>query len=311
MAVSVRGVSQPLLVAVRDFPFGPLFDVDLRITDLPGLPDGLRKALQDGVRGVIRSMLPPILAEHLEFGDEGSFVAISSSKPSEDREWMAVRLSQQNGLFVDLLVGWSRRLIAERVSRGVLGAAQTLAPIAEHLTLPAFATLGAITMTLGELQTLETGAAVVLAEGDGLNPKIRIGEVLFAFAATDGGWHCSGPLPLDRYQPRASLVRRDKDPAMENDSQEEDGTSVSGEHEGGISLGDLKVAVDFDLGRSMVPLATVAGWQPATVVDLALPAVADGVEVTIRVNGDVVGQGDLVRIDDRIAVRITRFALRG
>jgi flagellar motor switch/type III secretory pathway protein FliN len=77
-----------------------------------------------------------------------------------------------------------------------------------------------------------------------------------------------------------------------------------------MTLGDLRIAVDFDLGRSMVPLATVASWQAGHIIDLALPTLSDGVEVTIRANGDVVGQGDLVRIDDRIAVRITRFTLR-
>jgi len=34
------------------------------------------------------------------------------------------------------------------------------------------------------------------------------------------------------------------------------------------------------------------------------------VEVTIRANGDVIGSGDLVRIDHRVAVRITRLFLR-
>jgi flagellar motor switch/type III secretory pathway protein FliN len=77
----------------------------------------------------------------------------------------------------------------------------------------------------------------------------------------------------------------------------------------GISVDALRLTIDFDIGRKSVPLAALSQWQNGTIVDLEPPALADGVAVTIRCNGDVVGTGDLVRIDDRIAVRVTRFLL--
>ena len=70
----------------------------------------------------------------------------------------------------------------------------------------------------------------------------------------------------------------------------------------------LPVVLDFDLGRTTVTVAELESWQPGAVIALDLPAPGDGVEVTVRANGAVVGVGDLVRIDDRVGVRLTRLA---
>jgi flagellar motor switch/type III secretory pathway protein FliN len=74
-----------------------------------------------------------------------------------------------------------------------------------------------------------------------------------------------------------------------------------------MDAGDLGVIIDFDLGRMTVPLAQVQSWQPGMVVPLELPSAEDGVEITVRANGQIIGTGDLVRIDDRIAVRLNRL----
>lgn len=73
----------------------------------------------------------------------------------------------------------------------------------------------------------------------------------------------------------------------------------------------LQLNVDFDLGSISVPLAELESWQPGAVLALDLPVPGRGIEVTIRVNGFVIGSGDLVTIDERPAVRIVRLALEG
>lgn len=74
---------------------------------------------------------------------------------------------------------------------------------------------------------------------------------------------------------------------------------------------ELQLNVDFDLGSVTVPLSELETWQPGAVVALDPPMPGRGIEVTIRVNGFVIGSGDLVTIDDRPAVRIARLALEG
>jgi flagellar motor switch/type III secretory pathway protein FliN len=77
-----------------------------------------------------------------------------------------------------------------------------------------------------------------------------------------------------------------------------------------VSVSGIKVTLDFDIAQLSVPVSALSQWQAGSVVDIGVPAIGDGLEVTIRAAGDVIGQGDLVRIDDRLAVRITRLSLR-
>ena len=67
----------------------------------------------------------------------------------------------------------------------------------------------------------------------------------------------------------------------------------------------LTLPVDFDIGSTTVSLADLDALRVGTVLALDLPRPDDGLAVTIRVGGTPVGTGDLVRIEDRLAVRIT------
>lgn len=76
------------------------------------------------------------------------------------------------------------------------------------------------------------------------------------------------------------------------------------------SIGELDVIIDFDIGRTAVTLSDLQAWQPGTALLIEPPALNDNLEVTVRANGQVVGIGDLVRIDDRLAVRLTRLTFK-
>ena len=76
-----------------------------------------------------------------------------------------------------------------------------------------------------------------------------------------------------------------------------------------VRRGELPVTVDFDLKRLALPISEVETWQGGTVVALDEPALSGSVSLTIRINGMAVGSGDLVRIDERLAVRINQWTL--
>ncbi|MGV6871600.1 FliM/FliN family flagellar motor switch protein [Pseudochelatococcus sp. B33] len=78
----------------------------------------------------------------------------------------------------------------------------------------------------------------------------------------------------------------------------------------GIRLADLGITVDFDIGEKDFTLAEIETWQPGAVVALDPPPLAGRVEVMLRVNGRVIATGDLIAIDDRLAVRLSRLLLR-
>lgn len=78
----------------------------------------------------------------------------------------------------------------------------------------------------------------------------------------------------------------------------------------GIRIADLGITVDFDIGEKDFTLAEIETWRPGAVVALDPPALAGRVAVTLRVNGHAIAAGDLIAIDDRLAVRLSRLLLR-
>lgn len=78
----------------------------------------------------------------------------------------------------------------------------------------------------------------------------------------------------------------------------------------GVRLADLGITVDFDIGERDFTLAELETWQPGAIVPLDPPALQDRVEVTLRANGRTIATGDLIAIDDRLAVRLSKLLLR-
>lgn len=70
------------------------------------------------------------------------------------------------------------------------------------------------------------------------------------------------------------------------------------------SLDQLPVQVSFEVGRQTLDLHTLAALQPGSLIDLATPL--EG-EVRILVNQRCLGVGELVSIQDRLGVRVTRL----
>jgi type III secretion protein Q len=168
-------------------------------------------------------------------------------------------------------------------------------PLAERLVLPAFATLGRMELGYGDFTRLEPGALVVLAEREAGRLAVRVDTAVYDFRQADDGWTCLG-------SHMATLAARGARMDEANNSAE-----AAPEAAETVSLSGLRIALDFDIAQISVPVSTLSRWQAGSVVDIGLPALGDGLEVTIRAGGDVIGQGDLVRIDDRLAVRITRL----
>ncbi len=72
-----------------------------------------------------------------------------------------------------------------------------------------------------------------------------------------------------------------------------------------IPLDDLEIRLAFDLGHKTVTLGRLAALQPGQVIALDAP---DPRLVAIRANGYLIGRGELVRLDDRVGVRVVELA---
>src|SRR5262249_48735880 len=157
-----------------------------------------------------------------------------------------------------------------------------------------FYTLGSLSVRYSRLAQLQPGDLVVLPEMPSDLVLVRAYTGCYAIRRVEQKWVCISREDAARYRAAPGVIE-----GMGAMSQE------SSDPERAALPGELGVIIDFALGRTTVPLARVQAWQPGMIVSLEPPAVNDGVEVTIRANGQVIGTGDLVRIDDRVAVRLT------
>jgi type III secretion protein Q len=72
------------------------------------------------------------------------------------------------------------------------------------------------------------------------------------------------------------------------------------------SIDDLDLPVEFSIGRLTLPLARVRELAVGQVIDLGFDATTT---VSLRINGQIVAVGELVRIAERTGVRITELRL--
>ena len=70
--------------------------------------------------------------------------------------------------------------------------------------------------------------------------------------------------------------------------------------------GRLPVDVEFEVGKVELKLSDIAALQPGYV--FALPTHLEGANVTIRANGRVAGQGELVAVGDTLGVRLLSWS---
>lgn len=282
---------------VREFPFRQLFNVALDAADVAGLPDGLRQALLDGMFAAIVASLPQPAREEATIAAQGLASAFPDHATSQV-QWFDVTLARADGSSIVFDAGCDRAALLRLLGDRLASQPPATGPLAERLTLPAYATLGRVVLNYDEFTQLEPGALVVLAQREAGRLAVRVDTAIYDFSATDSGWTCLGgrTAPDDS---RGASMDEPNDPA---------GGAVGAAET--VSVSGIKVALDFDIAQLSVPVSTLSQWQAGSVVDIGVPAIGDGLEVTIRAGGDVIGQGDLVRIDDRLAVRITRLSLR-
>lgn len=282
---------------VREFPFRQMFNVSLDAADVAALPDGLRQALLDGMFATILAALPQPARDGTAIAAQGLASAFPEHAASQV-QWFDVTLARADGSTITFDAGCDRASLISLIGEGLANRAPASGPLAERLVLPAFATLGRMELGYGEFTQLEPGAVVVLAEREAGRLAVRVDTALYEFQQAENDWTCLG----SHMAPDAAGRARMDDPNVPTDAaaQEPEAVSVSG----------LKIALDFDIAQLAVPVSTLSQWQAGAVVDLGVPALGNELEVTIRAGGDVIGQGDLVRIDERLAVRITRLTLR-
>ena len=290
------GIGPCFAAVVTSFPFKAMFGADIDMSQIQRLAPSLRDCMNEGVVATLWSAIPD--------NRMGGFRVIATGPIGEigepDQQWLGLALQGIAPEPITALVGLSVPAFVEAVAGGTFASAAVANGIKAKLATEAFFTLGNVRLTIRELAGLRPGDLVVLPELPDDQAMVRADWTCYVFRRAEKGWTCVARDLVERY-------RSPPGPVEGMSVMDKDAGQASGE--AAVDVGALGVVIDFDLGRVTLPLAALQTWQPGTVVPIEPPAAAAGVEVTVRANGQIVGIGDLVRIDDRFAVRLTRIAV--
>ncbi|WP_149195365.1 type III secretion system cytoplasmic ring protein SctQ [Luteimonas suaedae] len=136
---------------------------------------------------------------------------------------------------------------------------------------------------------------VIVAGRRGQPPRFAVHACgrLWPLAADARGWRVAGPVqhPSNSPQETATMSEQETPAAEDADT-----------HDADAGVRPLPVQVAFEIGRLEMRVGELATLQPGYV--FALPARLEGTNVTIRANGETVGQGELVAVGDTLGVRL-------
>ncbi|PAQ10930.1 hypothetical protein CIT26_06395 [Mesorhizobium temperatum] len=164
-------------------------------------------------------------------------------------------------------------------------------PVPAEFPLPVCVWRNALTISLGELQSLQPDD-VVLFDDEEEEAAFVIAERLYAPAVLTA----SGPQLLAA--PTAIAGSKWEWTMNQNTPPHADQTLEE------ATLDQLPVALAFELGRTAMPLGEVRQLAPGAIVPLANVSKET---VDIIANGKRVGRGEIVRIGESLGVRIARM----
>jgi type III secretion system YscQ/HrcQ family protein len=302
-ALLVQPTGGARFVAIlRSFPFKAMFGADFEAADVDRLPASLRDCLNEGVVATLWSAIPDNRMGDCTITATGPLGEIVEEAIPGAPQWLSVTLQGVTPEPAAVLLGLSVGAWVDAIAGGSLAPAQVANGLKAQIQTQAWFTLGSMELTLDAVARLAPGDVVVLPEQPSDLVLVRAEWTCYSFRRADKGWSCVGRDAFERYRAVSGVAEGMT--AMSKDTERADGPAPGAAASG---IGTLAVVIDFDIGRTSVPLAELQTWQPGTVVALDPPTSAEGVEVTVRANGQAVAIGDLVRIDDRVAVRISRL----
>ena len=297
------------VVIFDSFPFASLYKANLEADDLESLPVGLRDVLIEGMLSTFWSQipqnrLPAYTLKHI--GDWREAVAETGAV----LDWLTISVNGLAPQPARLRIGCAAVSVARAMIGGDLSARAVWSGIGGLLTSEGFFTLGRMPAPLSQVRALAPDDLIVLPASEDGASSLRLGRDLHQFQLIDEEWTYCGAQNLRAPRPGTPPTEEFD---MSDDQTEWDGEAEEVERQSEAEEAappSLMIDLDFDLGTAQVPLSTIESWQVGSVVEFNPPVPADGMEITLRVSGQAIATGDLVRIDERLAVRVTRLLLR-
>lgn len=287
IAVAFRGARGPRLAAVfEQAPLEALFGAQLDMRDVAGLPPHLRAALLRGLLALVWDALPE---HHLGLCAVDGVGSLRELGFDEQADWFSFQIEGLAPEPISGRLGCAQGALATSLLSGAIAPTRIDQTLRQKLFADVFISLERLRLRVSETRGLKCGDIVMLAESAGSRLLLRAARVSWEAVPDEDGLRIAA--------------------VSWSGGKDQDGSETVDvpEAEDGLDVSKLIIDVDFDIGRVSKSLAEIESWRPGSVIELEPPEISEGLEVTLRVNGAPIGVGDLILIDERIAVRIGRW----
>lgn len=293
---------ETVLVVMDDFRFEEWTGTDFAYPDVASLPATIRKAIDRGILETVLDQLPDANRSRIREILPLEPARLAKEARTRAVSWLEISLFAGKPSPICFTLGLAPcdlpELLGTEGLEPVLAAAEDVGAIPIELQYG----FGDLTLPFEEVTALARGDLLILEAKSGTSVLyVTAPHARYRFTGKGEQWTCSQikphRLPMDRAyegETAATMEAEDKDiagdPAIAPDQ-----------------LGSIPVVLEFAVGKLALPVGEISQWRPGTVAELKIPALKDLVEVAIHANGQWIGDGELVRVGDRLAVRIGRF----
>lgn len=278
-----------LTLVLEDFPFARLAGVEITLDEIQRLPAPLSEGLLLAAVEALRTALPAPLAAAVDLPSQ-------SGDSTLHETWLAAQIDIGQGAIALCRIGGRRQDFVQVLSRlfpdAAGRAAKLPAPLLDGLSVPVALAAGEATLPLATLRALAVGD-VILAP---IRPDRR------SFVIGDRRVEIGTDLS-DEGNPTPDAGWTVKEIRMTDEDQTPEPAS--------LGLGDVPMTLRFVTEDQRIALSDLQGLAAGAVLPLSALPLSVGLSLRIQANGVTIGEGQLVQIDDRYAVRIARIAATG
>lgn len=293
-----------LYLTVEDFDFELWTGTDLTYSEMSPLPATIRKAIDRGILEIARRQMPEEINDRVSEIQALDPARLAREMKSQQFLWLDVTLTVEQSP-IRLTAGFRSKDLPAILGSCEIEPILTGSEAFAEIPIPLRFSLGTLRLGLDELAGLEAGDLLLLEAQSGDTVFfVTAPHARYVLSSAGQDWVCSEVQPV-RFSGEGSDP---EDAGDEMDMETDAGENAAGETD---AFGSIPVRLDFEIGKVTVPVGQLATWRPGTIVEIEPPVVDDSVEVTIRANGRRIGSGNLVRVGERLAVRLGRFASRG
>ncbi|MEL6840632.1 MAG: FliM/FliN family flagellar motor switch protein [Pseudomonadota bacterium] len=285
------GKGQTLYVHLDAFPYQDLLGVDFDLDAASDLPRDLADAIYAGSAEFLLHAFPDALTAGMTY----QTIVADEVPQADDLKWFAAALDGLSKTSVFFSLGATADDICAFLHDKVRQPRPVLTALRETLDVTMHRVVGRARLDLDDVRNLGLGDFIVLEDATSADLALHCEDRTYYFETVEEGWRCTAVHPFEDIR---------KIPAMDDAPSDPQDLST----EAAPAIADhVSTVLTFECGEARVTLAELEGFQTGAIVPLPDQLTKDGVQVTIRAGAQPIATGEIVQIDDRIAVRISQL----